>query len=120
MKMTKDEYRFDDAYGTVSKFCAESDAYLFKCSYLKAGIEKSDSEAVMLGKMEERLRHEIEMENKYRFDDAYETVSKFCAENHAYLFECSYLTAGIEKSDSEAVMLGKMEERLRQESAEVL
>jgi len=58
------------------------------------------------------------MENEYRFDDVYEKVFKFCAESEAYLFECSYLSANIETSDSEAVMLGKMEERLRQEETD--
>ncbi len=35
------------------------------------------------------------MSNKFRFDDAYETVYRLTSDGQAYQFACSYLQAGI-------------------------
>ena len=47
--------------------------------------------------------------SKYRFDDAYGAVYKYSEECKAYVYLCSFLTAGIEPSDSEARQIREAE-----------
>ena len=48
----RDLYSFDDAYGKVSKYSLEHDAYLYLCNYYTCGVKKSMSLKAAIKQME--------------------------------------------------------------------
>lgn len=59
----KDKYRFDDAYGKVSVFLEEKNAYLFECTYHVAGIKAKMREKTKIAKMAEYDERNMRFKN---------------------------------------------------------